>query len=101
MGGAPKEKNGVSYTSLELRDVRLSHTAVLYLLQGASLRQLFTSTYLGDNEKAHFWFAFAVVPQLDRLPVVLPRVVLAADVAAPGVEESAIDYALFLSEVGA
>lgn len=92
-----RQRGELAYLRVLLKRVRLSHASVLYLLQGASLRQLFEGTSVEGN---FFSLAFAEMPRLWQLPVELDRVVLVRVLSAPeGVDPEKVLYELFLAEV--
>ncbi len=97
-----REHGGVKYCRVTLEDVRLSHVAVLHLLQGVSLRQLFDHVCCvnGSTLTVPCYLAFAVSPLLVEQPIILPRVILACAIFAPeGMKEEEVQQALFLDQV--
>lgn len=95
-------ENGVSYFRLEVRDLRLSHTAVLFLLQGGSPRQLFDGVLVLHRDAFVGKLAIADLPSLHKLPVVLPRIVL-YNLAKKldGLTEQQLEQQLLVAELGA
>lgn len=93
-----RSRAGIEYERFELTDFRLSHAAVLYLLQGASLRQLFFGTHCQPEKSCVL--AFSEAPCLWLPPVVSSRVVLASLRSLPnGIGEEEIYRELFFSEI--
>jgi hypothetical protein len=74
---------------MEIQGLVLSHAASLFLLQGASLRQLFTDVVLAcphctHLECNHFYsVVFAEPPMLWRPPPTISRLVLARIIERP------------------
>lgn len=68
-----------TYLQIELEDFYLSHAASLYLLQGASLMQVFSDVVVkvGDKEPEIYSIVFATPPRLHLPPPRIERVVLA------------------------
>lgn len=92
----------MKYQRVELQNVRLSHPAVLHLLQGASLRQLLSNIACsGDGVlMAPCFLASAESPSLMKQPVVIPKLVLACGISAPEeMKEEEVQHALFLDQM--
>ena len=87
---------------VELRDFRLSHAGALFLLQGASLKQLFADVVVkvGDREPDVYSLAIADSPRLFSPPPLVPRVVLAHILERPAstLPEKVFEQ-LFMSEM--
>ena len=68
-----------TYIRIELKDFHLSHAAALFLLQGASLKNLFDNVVVtvGGREPDIYSLAIADAPRLFAPPPRCPRVVLA------------------------
>lgn len=72
------EDQDARYCRIELKDLHLSHAATLFLLQGASLRQLFQDVVLrvGDREPDFYSLAMTSTAKLYDPPPRVPRIVL-------------------------
>lgn len=73
------EHEDFTYGRVVLKDFYLSHAAGLYLLQGASLEQLFSDVVvtIGDNDPDVYSLIFAEPPALHSPPPRIATVVLA------------------------
>jgi hypothetical protein len=74
-----RTKKGLSYLRVELADLRLSHPAVLFLLQGASMRQLLRGVILEDvpgMKSVVCSVVFADVPSLKKPPFVVRKAIM-------------------------
>lgn len=99
----------IEYQRLEVNDLHLSHAAGLFLLQGASLKQLLDDTLIieiskdpGETMEAfNGILIFADVPALHRPPLVLKKAVFAHLTRYPAnIPLSELTKALLLSELG-
>ena len=85
----PRQRGPIHYDRVELTGFLLSHAATIFLLQGASLRQLFTDVVLvrppGFAREDHHYYSvvFAEPPMLWRPPPMISRVVLARLIERP------------------
>lgn len=87
---------------VELHDFRLSHAGALFLLQGASLKQLFSDVVVrvGDRDPDVYSLAVADAPQLFLPPPRVPRVVLAHILERPAsMPPEKVFEQLFMSEM--
>lgn len=68
-----------TYFRVEFRDFRLSHASTLFLLQGASLKTLFSDVVVkvGDRDPEVYSLAVSESPRLTVPPPSIRRVVLA------------------------
>ena len=92
-----------SYSRLVYRDVRLEQAAVLHLLQGASLRDLFSVVLRAPTDTLASTLATCDAPSLWSLPVMIPHLVLTDRLVLPeGAKELSneeVQREMFLSEV--
>lgn len=87
---------------VELQDFLLGHGGALFLLQGASLRQLFSDVVLkvGDRDPDVYSLALADAPRLFLPPPRVPRVVLAHILERPAdLTPEKVFEQLFMSEM--
>lgn len=94
--------HGITYARVELKNLRLSHAAALFLLQGASLRQLLDGVTLsGEGPKYFYSVVFAEFPVLWKPPPHIPRVVLARvlETNERRLSGDGVLQAIFLSEI--
>jgi len=92
------EEKDYSYYRVEVKDIRLSHAAALFLLQGASLRDLFSDVVIDGGV---YLLAFSEMPQLYVPPPTVPRVVLVRVVdRAVSLSPENLLQNLFLKETG-
>ncbi len=71
----------ISYVRLEISEFRLSQASALFLLQGASVRTLFSSTHFAESlERGLFELVNADVPRLWRPPPTIQKLILATNI---------------------
>lgn len=97
------ERGGISYLRVEISNLKLSQASALLLLQGASIRSLFSDVLLSLGQDApHFYsLIYASVPCLWRPPPVVDRAVFAWVIDRPvDVHPEKLFQDLFLAELG-
>ncbi len=94
-----ESESGLEYMGVELKDFYLSHASALFLLQGASLKQLFDNVIVADDSHIHS-LALADAPHLMDPPPRVPRVVLVHIMNQPaGLTQEQIFAKLFMYEM--
>lgn len=96
----------IEFERLEVKDLFLSHAAGLFLLQGASFKQLLDGTLIVEQqgtflEAFEATLVFAELPALHRPPLVIRKAVFAFPRRFPaGLSSSELSKALLLLELG-
>lgn len=96
------EEKDFRYFRLDLRDFHFSHAAALFLLQGASLRQLFENVVVTVGDRAPDFYSLAIAEpvKLHDAPPRISRLVLAHILERPpAITPDALLEQLFMREL--